>query len=96
MIRKKTLHAVISGRVQGVGFRFFVQGKANMLDITGWVRNRWDGTVEVMARGEEKNLETFLSLLNKGPGGANITSIEFKWLESSDEYTDFRVRRTAD
>jgi acylphosphatase len=78
-----------------VGFRYFVQRKANVLALRGWVRNRWEGTVEVMARGERKNLDTFLSFLKKGPSGANVTNIEVKWLESAGEFTDFKVRRTT-
>lgn len=92
---EKNLHVIISGRVQGVGFRYFVQGKANSLDITGWVRNRWDGTVEVMAQGEKNNLESFLSLLKRGPSGANVTNLNVEWLESSDEFTEFKVRSTS-
>ncbi len=93
---ENNLHAIISGRVQGVGFRYFVQGKANVLEIKGWVRNRWDGTVEVMAQGERKNLETFIQALEKGPSGANVTSNEVEWLERAGDFTDFRVRRTTE
>lgn len=96
MSAEKNLHATISGRVQGVGFRYFVQVKANTIAITGWVRNRWDGTVEVMAQGERKNLESFLSAIRKGPSGANVTNIEVEWLEQDGEFTDFRVRRTTE
>ena len=92
----KNFHATISGRVQGVGFRYFVQGEANVLAIKGWVRNRWDGTVEVMAQGEKKNLESFLNQLKKGPSGARVVNLEVEWPEEGGVFTDFRVRRTID
>ena len=58
---KARLHAYISGRVQGVGFRFLAQHVARMLGLTGWVQNLYDGRVEVVAEGQRQQLEQFLA-----------------------------------
>lgn len=60
------LHAVIEGRVQGVGFRYYVEENARILNLTGWVRNRWDGSVETVAEGDRETLEKFLLALRHG------------------------------
>ena len=67
------LHVVVSGRVQGVGFRWFVRVRASRLGIAGWVRNRPDGSVEVAARGDADALATFERHLWAGPPGAATT-----------------------
>ena len=79
---------VISGRVQGVGFRYFTERKANQLGIIGCVKNCWDGSVEVYAVGEPISLEEFKGLLAEGPRSARVTSIV-----ESEEPVD--KRRTA-
>lgn len=91
---KARLHARIDGHVQGVGFRAFVLENALELGLTGWVRNRWDGSVEVVAEGEREVLERLLSLLRRGPRAAYVSELKFDWLEAKDEFQDFRLRRT--
>lgn len=66
---------VISGRVQGVGFRYFAERWATQLGISGYVKNCWDGNVEVYAMGETISLEEFKSHLAQGPRGARVTNI---------------------
>jgi acylphosphatase len=88
------LHATVDGRVQGVGFRAFVLEQALDLGLVGWVRNRWDGTVEVLAEGPRPTLEQFLALLRRGPRGAYVSDLGFDWLPASSEFLDFQVRRT--
>jgi acylphosphatase len=66
---------VISGRVQGVGFRYFAEHRANQLGILGYVRNCWDGTVEVYAVGDLISLEEFKNFLAQGPRSALVTNI---------------------
>lgn len=88
------LHALISGHVQGVGFRYFVQVTAQEMDISGWVRNRWDGTVEVSAEGNQEVLEKFVNRLKRGPTSARVTDIKVNWLPSSQTYQGFHVRPT--
>jgi len=89
------LHAIIQGHVQGVGFRYFVQGKAKSLGLTGWVRNRWDGSVEVLTEGKRTELDSLLEALYRGPRGATVTNLDPQWQEATGEFLDFQVRMTA-
>ncbi len=77
---RKRLHAIIRGRVQGVGFRYFVQRHAQRLDLAGWVRNRADGTVEVEAEGHEQALRELVRLLHEGPPMAYVQSVDVAWM----------------
>ena len=72
----EVLHAVVRGRVQGVGFRWFVRERARRLDVRGWVRNRGDGSVEVEAAGEPDSLQELRALLAKGPAGAHVSAVD--------------------
>lgn len=82
----------ISGRVQGVGFRFFVQQKARELGIKGWVKNMGDGSVLVMAQGEKTDMETFIDYLSRGPALARVDNIEKSKTDFSSEFSDFGVK----
>jgi acylphosphatase len=77
-----TVHAVISGRVQGVGYRWFVERTANSQGINGWVRNMPGGGVEVKAEGEKAVLEGFLETLKSGHRGAEVEDIKEEWARS--------------
>ena len=88
------LHAWIGGQVQGVGFRMFVQERAVSLSIIGWVRNRWDGRVEVVAEGERNQLEQFLGKLRDGPRSAHVSELKFEWKNATGEFKNFGIRRT--
>jgi acylphosphatase len=89
------LHAIVEGLVQGVGFRYFVQENANRLGLTGWVRNRADGKVEVTAEGEREALGKLLNKLHRGPRSAYVIKVNAEWHESKEEFTRFDVRSTA-
>jgi acylphosphatase len=89
------LHAIVEGHVQGVGYRYFVQEVAAGIGISGWVRNRMDGSVEVLAEGKRENLEKLLAALRRGPRSAYVSDLTFDWLPATNEYTDFRVRMTT-
>lgn len=65
----------LSGRVQGVGYRWFAREQARELGVRGWVRNRPDGTVEVAAEAEEAQLARFVERLRIGPPGANVAAV---------------------
>jgi acylphosphatase len=91
---KTRLHAVIAGRVQGVGFRAFVERKAANLGLTGWVRNRWDGTVELVAEGDRPILDQFLAALRRGPAGAMVTQVKQEWQAATGEFWRFSVKST--
>jgi len=88
------LQAWVGGQVQGVGFRMFVQDQALNLGLTGWVRNRWDGRVEVVAEGPRDILEQFLDQLRRGPRAAYVSDLDFKWQAVLGEFASFTVRRT--
>lgn len=89
------LHTLIEGRVQGVGFRFFVQSRAEKLGVKGWVRNTFKGNVEVVAEGSRETLENLLQDLRTGPPAALVTRIEINWSAPTGEFNTFSVTRTA-
>lgn len=74
-----SLLAVVHGRVQGVGFRWFVQRHAEAAGLVGFVRNRQDGTVEFEAEGPVEILEAFLETVRRGPSMSRVTDIEVTW-----------------
>jgi len=88
-------HATVTGRVQGVSFRYFVLEKAGDLDLCGWVRNRWDGSVEVTAEGPRQDLELLLQALRQGPPMSQVADVDFEWLTFTGEFDGFRVRSTV-
>lgn len=92
---QKRLHAMVEGTVQGVGFRMFVARLAADYHLTGWVRNTWDGKVEVLAEGEEGKLHQLLNDLKVGPRAAHVTNVRFEWLPANGEFRDFRIRSTV-
>jgi acylphosphatase len=73
---RRSVHVIISGRVQGVGFRAFVTGEAQTLGLDGWVRNRRNGTVEAVFAGEEQEIQHILMELNAGPPAASVTDVQ--------------------
>lgn len=89
------LHAIVEGGVQGVGFRAFVQGQAVKFGLVGWVRNRWDGSVEVVAEGERGEVEKLLTMLYQGPRAAYVTGVMPSWLPARGEFSSFQVRMTS-
>lgn len=90
----KRLHAFIEGRVQGVGFRYFVQSAAAEIKLTGWVRNRRDGSVEVLAEGTEENLNQLLRALQRGPSSSHVSAVTPEWSAATGEFARFEIRRT--
>ena len=82
---------VISGRVQGVGFRYFTERAARDIGVTGWARNCDDGSVEVHANGTNRQLEDFEARLRKGPPAADVRAFKASSAEVS-ESVGFRIR----
>jgi acylphosphatase len=76
------LHAVIHGEVQGVGFRYFVTRHAQGRGLNGWVRNRSDGSVELVAEGERAALDQLLAAARQGPRHARVASVDARWSEA--------------
>ena len=87
------LHFLIQGRVQGVGFRWFVHREASELDLRGWVRNTEDGDVEVVATGTEADLAELRRTLRQGPRGSRVDRLIEHYLDESEasELISFRV-----
>jgi len=75
----RRVHVIVIGRVQGVGFRYFVLEQANTLGLAGWVRNLPNGTVEAEAEGTQASLENWLKALAKGPSLARVKNIDIEW-----------------
>ena len=78
-VELERLHGLIKGDVQGVGFRFFIMRRAHALGLSGWVRNRDDGTVEFVAEGSRPELEQLERAAREGPRMARVTSVEANW-----------------
>jgi acylphosphatase len=93
--RKACLHAIVEGRVQGVGFRYFVEEVAVSLGLSGWVRNRWDGSVEVTAEGSRAMLDKLYLALQHGPRAATVTQVQVDWSDATGASNGFVVRSTV-
>jgi len=90
---ERRLHAVVRGRVQMVGFRYFLAEEARALGLTGWVRNGDDGTtVEVVAEGAEAALRELEAALKRGPGAARVDEVSSDWSDATEGYERFEVR----
>lgn len=87
----KAIHVVIKGRVQGVGFRWFAIQNARKYGVTGYVKNLVSGDVEILAEGEEEQLEEFISLMKKGPPFSNVVDVNTQRKEVSGQYSEFIV-----
>jgi len=88
----RSLHCLVSGRVQGVGYRAFVFEQALELGLTGWTRNLPSGQVEAMAQGAEENLEEFVRRLRRGPLWARVDAVETSEGPFDGSCKDFQVR----
>ena len=89
------LHAFIKGGVQGVGFRYFTLRTALDCNLTGWVRNRWDGRVEVLAEGSLEDLNRLLAALRRGPMSAEVRDVKVEFSEPQGEFDRFQVLSNA-
>ena len=90
--RPVRLEAVVRGRVQGVGYRYFVLDEAARLDLRGWVANEFDGSVRCVAEGPRPALERLLASLRAGPPMARVESVTVTWSTATGEFADFGVR----
>ena len=82
---------IVKGRVQRVGFRFFVENAALREGIQGYVRNQHDGSVEVVAEGDAAALQRFEMAVRRGPAGARVEDVDTIDVEPSSRFTGFRV-----
>ena len=91
---KERLHARVLGRVQGVGFRYFVMNAATELGLTGWVRNRRDGSVELVAEGDLANLKSLVGALQRGSRSSSVSEVKTSLQPANGEFSSFYVRST--
>ncbi len=89
------MHAAVTGRVQGVGFRYFTARAAGNHGLHGWVRNRRDGSVELVAEGPPQALARFNADLQRGPAGSFVAGVEIRWEPATGEFDDFSIRKTV-
>ncbi len=86
------LFASVRGRVQGVGFRYFVVERASALGLRGYARNSRNGDVEVLAQGPRPALERLLTLLRQGPAAASVQDVQITWRQPTEHIRGFHVR----
>ncbi len=87
----KRIHIVVYGRVQGVFFRASTQREARRLGLTGWVKNRPDGSVEIVAEGDEDQVKDLLAWAQHGPTTARVDRLHPKWRSYTGEFAEFRI-----
>jgi acylphosphatase len=90
--RSERLTATVHGRVQGVGFRWFVDRAASRLGLTGWVANQSDGVVQVVAEGPGRQLDELVGVLRSGPAGARVERVEEHRGPATHEFSRFHIR----
>ena len=89
---KTRCHVFVSGRVQGVFFRYYTQERAKSLGLTGWVRNLPDGKVEAVFEGEKEKIEKMIEWMRKGPPLAKVEKVDIIWEDFKDEFEDFEIK----
>ena len=85
-------HIIITGRVQGVGYRYFTIRRAEQLGLKGWVKNLYNGVVETEVEGDKSDIKTLIEYLWQGPSLSRVTDVKVNWLNYTGEYNDFSVR----
>ncbi len=85
------VHIIIYGMVQGVGFRYFVHGRATRLGLSGIVRNLYDGSVEIEAEGDRSLLEEFIKEVKIGPRAAHVSGMKIDWKKNEQHFLDFHI-----
>ncbi len=91
-MNRRAFHAIVHGRVQGVAFRYYTQQTAQELQLSGWVRNLPDKTVELWAEGEEDSLKQLATWIERGPSHADVTKVDLTWREPIGEQGSFQVK----
>lgn len=93
MTDRIAVRAIVSGRVQGVGFRYWAQQEASDRDLVGYVRNLPNGDVEAVLVGEEMTVNLMLDLLWEGPLVAKVKGVKTEYLEECTEFSEFAITR---
>ena len=93
--QKVRAHVWVKGRVQGVGFRAYVEYGARQIgDLAGWVRNVGYNTVEAVVEGERSDVELFIQMMKDGPGASHVDESKVEWEEPTGEFMQFGMRRS--
>ncbi len=87
----KRVQLIVRGRVTGVFFRAATQREARRLGITGWVKNRSDGNIEILAEAEEDAIREMVSWAQHGPSAARVDDVDVRWRSYTGEFSDFRI-----
>jgi len=89
---KKRVHIIVSGSVQGVGFRGYTLWQATECGVNGFVMNLHDGRVEIVAEGDEDRILEFIEKIRKGPPTSVVTKFQMSWETPNDEFSEFDIR----
>ncbi|EJC66678.1 acylphosphatase [Rhizobium leguminosarum bv. viciae WSM1455] len=89
----KAVRVRISGKVQGVGFRYWTRDEAVRLGLTGWVRNEEDGAVIAVIAGSDSAISAMIERFGRGPSGASVSGVETETAQLEKSLTDFRITR---
>lgn len=89
---KKTLSLTIFGQVQGVNYRYYARKKAADLKLVGWVKNNRDGTVYIIAEGDEQGLTEFVNWCRSGPPAAQVSKINIEWSVAKNIFKTFEIK----
>ena len=91
-MQEREIDCIIRGKVQDVGYRFFVKKEAEVLDLVGYVQNEEDGTVSVVAQGKKEDLEKFIEKMKKGPYFSRVDEVNVSWSDKlQDALTEFEI-----
>ena len=88
---KKGVHLIVSGMVQGVGFRYYVHHAARRHYLNGWVKNMHDGRVEVLAEGDERELGEFIQEVKKGSRFSTVEEVSVDWQTCTNKFRNFQI-----
>ena len=86
----KQVHLLVSGFVQGVGYREYTKREARKIGLVGWVRNLSDGRVEILAQGSEEKLRQLIKKCERGSYLAEVKDISIEWKEPEEDFTEFK------
>jgi acylphosphatase len=90
-IQYSAVKILVSGRVQGVGYRYFIARYADELGLTGYAKNQFTGEVEIVAEGRKEFLEALIDRSEKGPPGSKVSSCKVEWLDFTKKYDKFEI-----
>ncbi|RYL91547.1 acylphosphatase [Sporolactobacillus sp. THM7-4] len=90
--KMKSAHLIVQGRVQAVGFRYFAWQSAKSLRVNGWVRNRMDGSVEIVAEGPEERVNHFIQVIKKGNRFSRVENMDVRQNETLEHFKTFEIR----